>query len=175
VTLVGLRAGKTDRDTVSDYVMRHWTCGRKLKACVLTLTAVALVCAIIVIWYCKRDYSLINAVSFGRVKPGMTLSEVEAVLGGPTRDESTGPTQIDLPESATREEIAAARQMLADCSKPRPGTLVWRANTAVGQVEFDHNLRVTGAAWLPVRRARELDILDRLCHELDVIVNGYRK
>jgi hypothetical protein len=32
-----------------------------------------------------------------RIRPGMTLAEVEAILGGPARDESTGPLIAVLP------------------------------------------------------------------------------
>jgi hypothetical protein len=39
----------------------------------------------------------ITRENFARIQEGMTLKDVEEILGGPARDESTGPTQFERP------------------------------------------------------------------------------
>src|SRR4051812_29388784 len=43
------------------------------------------------LWLNQPPRSAINAENAAKIEIGMTLAEVEAVLGGPARDETTGP------------------------------------------------------------------------------------
>jgi outer membrane protein assembly factor BamE (lipoprotein component of BamABCDE complex) len=119
-----------------------------------------------------------NAV---RIRPGMTLAEVEAVLGGPARDESTGPLVAVLPwrdgEDDRSHEIfeRLAPQLfraapLASSRELQEGRLlllppvnvkVWVSNRQQIRVGFDDAGRVQAFDWLAVRRVYE-NPLDRL-------------
>src|SRR6516162_7726428 len=52
-----------------------------------------------------------------KVQRGMTLAEVEAILGGPARDDATGPLTSDLSEAVE--------------SYDRPGRLKWQSDQTV--------------------------------------------
>jgi hypothetical protein len=87
-----------------------------------------------------------------KVQVGMTLAEVEAVLGGPARDESTGPLTTDI---ALRQ--VALRQVMLDDSLSG----LWTSNHVMVCINFGADRQVTQMSWFPVRRAQE-SLLDHL-------------
>ena len=60
----------------------------------LLSTSLALGIGISQLW--PRTY--ITQVNAGKIRVGMTQAEVETILGGPSRDESTGPLAADMVE-----------------------------------------------------------------------------
>jgi hypothetical protein len=56
---------------------------------VLLLGSVAVVVALVVGWWAVPRPSAINPENAAKINEGMTLAEVEAILGGPPLDEST--------------------------------------------------------------------------------------
>src|SRR5262249_13734059 len=88
----------------------------------LLLGSVAVVAALAVQWWAIQPaLSAINAVNAAKVEKGMTLAEVEAILGGPARDELTGPVVFDRLLS------------IADCDSPQS----WLSDEVVVRVCFD--------------------------------------
>ena len=47
------------------------------------------------LWALQAPPSAISVQNAAKIKKGMTVAEVEAILGGQARDESTGPTEVD--------------------------------------------------------------------------------
>jgi hypothetical protein len=82
-----------------------------------------------------------------KIAEGMTLAEVEAILGGPVRDDSTGPLASDLSEALEAYD--------------RPGRLKWQSDCAVICLNLDAAGNVGKVSVVPVRRAEE-GPLDRL-------------
>jgi hypothetical protein len=60
---------------------------RRLLLLALPTAFVALVVGVWLLW---PHPSVITEAKFAKIQPGMTLEEVEAILGGPGRDESNG-------------------------------------------------------------------------------------
>jgi outer membrane protein assembly factor BamE (lipoprotein component of BamABCDE complex) len=81
-----------------------------------------------------------------KIREGMTLAEVEAILGGPPRDETTGPIRFD--------EVTPVR----DESRK------WWSDRVCIQVIFDENGRVMNADSDSLHRVGPLDMLRRWLH-----------
>jgi hypothetical protein len=76
--------------------------------------------------------SVITRENYGRLNPGMTLDEIEEILGGPARDEASGPTTY-----TARPFIGGSiHWYIGDVSKD------WIADTLVIRVGLDDNGRV---------------------------------
>ncbi len=71
--------------------------------------------------------------NFGRIKPGMTRTEVEAILGSPG-DYRTEPTFDPVPASPARSVWRAAR---GEWAPPGTTAAVWRGNGGVVVVFLD--------------------------------------
>jgi hypothetical protein len=109
----------------------------------------------------------------------MTLAEVEQLLGGPARDESTGPLAGDADGKVYADDreqpvdsdtgtlmLSVMREMAALTFKlgRRPdGNLFWVSDQVFIQVVFDEDDRVFGVATISARRADEspLDVIRR--------------
>jgi hypothetical protein len=107
--------------------------------------------------------SAITRENAARIEIGMTLAEVEAILGGAARDESTGSTNPVLDrDGISREELdmlGAHREiclisshMAIQNGKPSP---VWRSDLVEVFVRCDPAGRVTSCQAFPMRRADE--------------------
>jgi hypothetical protein len=128
--------------------------------------------------FCLWLYSTCTAItedSAVRIRAGMTLAEVETILGGPARDESTGPLVADLTfvgddrRNDAREPIdpiefcTSVRRELVDGGRGEgslPAAGFWLSNRAMIRVDFGASGRVERARWLPARRDYG-DTLDR--------------
>jgi len=95
----------------------------------------------------------ITRANAAQVVEGMTLAEVEAIMGGSPRDESTGPLCVDEPADPTWDGTGI-------CAANRP---TWTSNQVLVEIDLDANRQVERARWYPVRRAPEslLDIVRR--------------
>jgi hypothetical protein len=141
----------------------RWVVGGGLSA------SAALACAV---WLYSTRTAITedNAV---RIKPGMTLAEVEAILGGPARLESTGPLAAELPwedgdDDASHELREAVAPMwfrdgpggprrlawtnIPGVRRPEPRARFWESNQEQIRVEFDEDGRVVRCEWQAVRR-----------------------
>jgi hypothetical protein len=105
-----------------------------------------------------------------QIQPGMTLTEVEAILGGPARDEYGGPLVADsTPEEAEGEfarlfanpggDVDPFRRPL--CPSDAPTQLIGASSRAVVQVHLDGAGRVVSCNFLAVRAANPLDHVRR--------------
>jgi hypothetical protein len=116
-------------------------------------------------------HTAITAGNAAKIQKGMTLAEVEAILGGPPRDESTVPLVVTLPKEDGNAldhgdaEISLVlwRAAAAD-GAAAAGAVVprqWVTNRLLVAVYFDADGRVLEVHCLPTRRADET-LLDRL-------------
>jgi hypothetical protein len=101
-----------------------------------------------------------------RIQVGMTLAEVESILGGPVRDETTGPCVPDLAKEGpggTPHDLDSVERwidFLVATSDATPWPR-WQSNQVMIAVLFDTDGRVSDCHFFPVRRADET-LLDRL-------------
>jgi hypothetical protein len=121
----------------------------------LILLSLCCLLAGVAVWVAWPRSSDISAVNAARIEPGMTIIEVEGILGGPARDESTGPlaTADSDNDAAGQVDLLLIRTMQeSGWGRPLPAT--WVSDSVVIQIEF-----VDGRAGVPqvflVRRVRE--------------------
>jgi hypothetical protein len=117
---------------------------RARRPLLLTLAATLLV-TLVAVWL-LWPRTAITRENAEKIRPGMTLAEVEAILGGPARDESTGPPASDLSEALEAYD--------------RPGRLKWQSDHVVMWLNLDAAGNVGQVSTVPVRRADE-STLDR--------------
>jgi hypothetical protein len=94
--------------------------------------------------------SAITRENAAKIQIGMTLAEVEAILGGPARDDSTGPFEGEWP-----------RDFKFDPTNPDAD---WHSDTVLVLVRLDGRNRVKSFEVLPVRRSdgeSSLDVIRR--------------
>ena len=109
-----------------------------------------------------------------KIQLGMALGEVEALLGGPARIETTGPTEGDADDNANDgpdpERLATERFLIAlthttQSSRSRIGSSkhIWGSDSVAIFVVFDVDQRVIDFAVRPLRHAPEspVDMLRR--------------
>jgi hypothetical protein len=109
-----------------------------------------------------------------KVQVGMTLGEVEAILGGPPREEPTGPLRADGPAEQARGETARAlasgndAEAAAEFFRDMPyqsgayNRRVWVSDRVIIAVHLDGTTgRVVSCDSLPVRGIGPLDRLRR--------------
>jgi hypothetical protein len=123
----------------------------------LLLFAVSVLAATLAVGTCLLwPTTQITRDSAARIREGMALADVETILVGRARDESTGPIMADLPEEEKNE--LAVREMswnYADLGYNTPEPIVWTSNRAVIRVDLDFAGRVRLVRVLPVRRVQE--------------------
>jgi hypothetical protein len=101
--------------------------------------------------------SAITRENAAKIQVGMTLAEVEVILGGPSRDDA-GARKVEIdfdPDPIENERLADAQEERAfkdHLMGPRP--VQWRSDEVVLTAQFD-NGRVTACAACPVRRVAE--------------------
>jgi hypothetical protein len=105
--------------------------------------------------------SAIHQENYEKICAGMNLVDVETLLGGPSRDESTGPLTADIDKDDQgdiklfmwREAQFIGTKGMRD--RRFPMTATWTSDSLVVVVEFDADGRVVETACLHVRRVRE--------------------
>jgi hypothetical protein len=135
----------------------------------LLLLAVTVLAATLAVGTCLLwPTTQITQENAARIREGMALADVETILGGPARDESTGPLMAALPdyENAPERGMLAVQLMSWNRGKPgfsTPAPILWKSNRAVIRVDLDFGGRVRLIRVLPVRRVQEnpLDMLRR--------------
>jgi hypothetical protein len=108
--------------------------------------------------------SAITRENAARIQAGMTLTEVEAILGGPARDETTGPVvRVDPPEFAAPDSRGIRYRIAFVDSRPHHE---WQSDEARISVHFGEDGRVTDSTDFPMRRAEEtlVNMLRRWLH-----------
>jgi hypothetical protein len=97
-----------------------------------------------------------------KIQEGMTLVEVEALLGGPERIETTGPTEGDSDDGPDAEREAGERFIIALThtqgsrrSRVNSSQRTWGSDRVAIFVVFDADERVIDFAVRPLRRAPE--------------------
>jgi hypothetical protein len=106
-----------------------------------------------ILGYVALPRSQITRANAAKVEAGMDLATVEAIMGGPARDESTGLLEQDY--DATDDAVAHLLfevRMQADLF---PRLLMWRSDRALLQVVLDDADRVVACDALSLRRAPE--------------------
>jgi hypothetical protein len=96
------------------------------------------------VWLLWPQSSAIKCENAARIQEGMTLAEVEAMLGGPARDEST---RAVIGEGDDLQSIDECRSMLAEATEwagMAPPLLTWQSNHTMILVKLDHEDRVQG-------------------------------
>jgi hypothetical protein len=89
--------------------------------------------------------SAITRENEAKIHEGMTPAELQAILGGPPRDESSGPTDLDPDALASR------------IGRPAPPSVIriyeWRSDEVLIRVHFDSDRRVNWIDSCPLRRS----------------------
>jgi hypothetical protein len=96
-----------------------------------------------------------------KIQPGMTLAEVEAILGGPARDEAMGPLVLDQNGARPDAEAMLDELHFVLGRLGSPPLLQWQSNQVAIVLQFDAAGRVTECHTLPLCRGDESP-LDRL-------------
>ncbi len=128
------------------------------------LVPVAVVAALALSAWTVRPRTAITRDNAQEIHVGMTRAEVEALLGGPTRSEVTGPTQYDVDDGEARElEERKAVYMASRRATTWDHLGGWSSDEATVQVVYDAGWRVCALYWSPTRRVYEtpLEMLHR--------------
>jgi hypothetical protein len=122
-----------------------------------------LACAAVAVWL-PWPWTAITRENAARIEMGMTLAEVEAILGGPARDEATGPVILDRNgDRPDQVELQAAlyEHRLVEAFRSQsarvrfPQAVEWKSNQVSILVHFDCEGCVTDCNSIARRRADE--------------------
>jgi outer membrane protein assembly factor BamE (lipoprotein component of BamABCDE complex) len=110
------------------------------RRCLLLITAIAVLVlvGVGVLALALRPHQPSTAITrenAAKIQHGMTVAEVEALLGGPARDDTTGPLEIDISYTSTH----------GACQRD------WRSDEVVIAVCFDADGRVIDSCNDPVQ------------------------
>jgi hypothetical protein len=114
--------------------------------------------------------SAITRENAAKITIGMTLTEVERILGGAPRDESTGQPKVDMDEDGPDGEQCrwSNRQLFLWTSGAEvnrsPTRRQWNADSVTVWVAFDSQERVTECHAFPMRRESLIDMVRRWLH-----------
>ncbi len=138
-----LGGGKGDRDgnafslAFRPPVARHWGMSRRTRRVLLLALPAALAVGVVTLWLLWPRTAITRA-NAAMIREGMTRTEVEALLGGPPRDEYTGPLVAEGPGRLSRLAL------------PR-----WGSDRVIIWVSFDAEGRVDWSEAAHVRRGEE--------------------
>ncbi len=130
---------------------------RRRQLVALNLVVAALATSIVAWLLWPRP--AITRENAARIHVGMTRAEVDTILGGPARDETTGPLVIDWDEAADeRARVRHAEELLAVFLGGGPAgndTVLWQSDDASVWVSFDKDGRVRDCGSMPAHGQRE--------------------
>jgi hypothetical protein len=115
-------------------------------------------------WMLWPQPTAITRENAAKINIGMTVAQVEAILGGPERDDTTGPgIREEPPEFAPPDASGRRYRITFIDTRPR---LEWRSDEVQIWVLVNSDACVTECTWFPMRRAPEspLDKLRRWLH-----------
>lgn len=123
-----------------------------LLACVLVGGVVA--------WLLWRPASAITRENAAKIAQGMTAADVEAIFGGPARDDRTGPVEIDSSDPSFLLWLAMGPRLrsttLWDLNQQGiPIIRTWQSDNTMVLVHFDDTQRVVEAEVIPMHRTSE--------------------
>jgi hypothetical protein len=106
--------------------------------------------------------SAITRENAAKIEPGMTVADVEAIFGGPSRDETTGPITADAPDGDDGSNVTMTKWWIDPEWRSEDGlrTLAWQSDRVRVQV-YHRDGRVTDIRQTDIRRADE-SLLDKL-------------
>jgi hypothetical protein len=97
-----------------------------------------------------------------KVQLGLTLAEAEVILGGPARDETTGPVNLDpaatsdaVEQAWVTEKVVRVWEDALDRQDDTPRSLWWKSNNVALRVRFDPQGCVSESLAFPMRRVDE--------------------
>jgi hypothetical protein len=129
----------------------------------LLLILPAILVALAVLWL-LRPQTAITPENAASIRVGMTVAQVEEILGGECRDESTGPIWSDESdgEDVDRALATFCRQFYLQGTSPAPPPR-WTSDRSIVLVAFDQDDRVHSYDTISVHRVNEdpLTILGR--------------
>jgi hypothetical protein len=139
---------------------------RRTRLQLLFALPAVLVVALVAAWLVWPS-TAITRENAEKIKEGMTLAEVEVILGGRARDEATGRLVLDVTAGGQDDvELRAAlyEHTLLEVFRDQdrggrpPRLLEWNSNQVTIWVCVDRDGRVTDCNSLPMRRADETPI-----------------
>ncbi len=136
----------------------------------LFLSLVSVVVALAVGLWLLWPRTAITRENAAKIKVGMTLAEVESILGGPDRDEGTG-TFIYTDESREWDGargngvITATTNVRKDGSEYQ-GRRMWKSDTVMILIDFNEEILVSNTESIGLAPVAEspLDMLRRWLH-----------
>jgi hypothetical protein len=139
------------------------------------IAASVLICLLaagaVVALYWPRATAITRA-NAAAIQKGMTLAEVEAILGGPPRDETTGPVEVDLSDGNALVMFLTNQRrggwLSPDDLLQHAGRSIrtWQSDRTLVLVYLDADQRVLDVSTTPMRRTEEgvLAMLRRWLH-----------
>jgi hypothetical protein len=132
---------------------------RRLLLFVPVAVAAVLALGAWVFWPCTA----ITRENAAKITEGMTVAEVEALLGGPARDETTGPVVLerDGDPDDVQQRAAIYEHLLVESLRNQaagvrfPQAVEWHSNNVSILVHFNREGCVTDCNSMPRRRANE--------------------
>jgi hypothetical protein len=131
---------------------------RAYSPCVLFFSVVCFAVASAIGVWVLWPRTAINQANFACIHNGMTMEEVDPILGGPPRDETTGPTTVDgdLPDELGDGNgwVSTADHFDKDGRRDF-ARRAWTADRLSVLVDFDATARVCGKHVIQLRRDEE--------------------
>ena len=150
-------------------------CMMTRKRCALVLMLAS--CAGVFGFWMLNPRTAITRENVARIKEGMTLAEIEAILGGPARKEAAGPLVPDLildGDTKSNRETAERFGYAVTDLMSSPRYLIWQSSESMIAVSFvkkvddkgritEYGENATHLHWFAMRRADEspLDVMRR--------------
>jgi hypothetical protein len=132
----------------------------KWKLLAFTLGSIVAACLGV---YLLLPRTHINHENYEKIQIGMSLAEVEQILGGPARDESSGPLRATdrgddrhvNPEARVTAFKASFIFFSFDDNPPAPESQIWITDWLMVRADLDSEGRVNSRSCLRVRPAVE--------------------
>jgi hypothetical protein len=124
----------------------------------LGLCACALLTSAVVAWLLWPT-TAITRENATKITTDMTLAEVEGILGGPARNESTGPVVMEWDDPENQASVMRQGELLLESflhgGPAGHPTRQWQSDYATVVVRFDDAGQVRECYALPTRRHRD--------------------